>query len=197
MDQLDEPVIRLLASVLHQFDTLLFPADTIQICIAETDGSGSILRYVPSSSLARASGIPELSTSDVDRGNYLIFTADFALRLGLVFEMYEFFYAELYPDFPCPNVEDVLIGMAAHEVRHRFQLHRRPRLFSQDKYVSGVAVIADHFLAHQQPLLVGASRQAQDHERDARIIEVLMVHQFVKDPTVTNEELVKILIREP
>ena len=197
MDEMDEPMIRLLASALHQFDELLFPTDAIQLCIAETDGGGSILRYVPDRALARASGIPELSLSNADAEQYLIFSADFAMRLGSVLEVYEFFYAQFYPDFACPSVEDVLVGMASHEVRHRFQLHRRPRLFSPDKQVSGAAVIADHLLACQEPIQVGASRQAKDHERDARIIEVLMVQQFIKNPAVTNEDLLKILTLEP
>lgn len=198
MDATDEFVIGGLASALHHFDRLLFPENTIQICISETDGAGSMLRYSPNRLLAQGSGLQELAASEEKEERYLIFSDNFTLRLCSLVELYQLSYVQLYPDYSPPGLEEVIIGAAAHEVRHRFQLHRRPRLMSQKEDVAGVAVIADRLLANQLFFLLGSSQEAQDHERDARIIEAMMVHQFVKDPAgIKNEEFVRILTFEP
>ena len=178
-------------------DTLLFPDSPImQIALVEqaVPHGSPFACYVPSREIALASGIQEFRESESDQERYCIFLPDFEQNLEVIYGIYCAAYECVFPYLGKPAPETVCLAIAAHEVRHRYQMSRKPAFFSgQENHDAGMDIA--RFLIQNMPLCPWYSPKRYAMETDARCVEAMIAH--LEYSTVDDRSLVRILTAQP
>lgn len=186
-------VVVYLHQCLENLDPIVFPGKKIKIHVVRSPDETTLVRYVPNKSLAVASGIQELFASEEESEIYQInYSEQIAETLSALIYSYEFCFGAYYPKSEHPDILSILMGVAAHEVRHRIQLNLRPTLskIEDAKEIPGQIAVE---LWKDQIFPSGASPQLREAELDARFIEVAVVLSQLSVPSV-DPRIKKILL---
>jgi len=180
MDETLQELAQFLGLSIARINSLIFPDSRLMIRlndVAESSLAGVMLRYIPNAELAAKSGVPELYNHPSAEEAYEICIERMS-HVGQMFDAYSICYGRFFPQLEPPGVGEILTGMAAHEVRHRVQLHFNPLLAEPGVKDNEVYKIA-RALFEDQKFSESTSRRMKELEFDARVAEVMVVHDII------------------
>ncbi len=179
MDQAYTDLLEILGGALQYLDKLLFPEQQIVVALVEElppDERSPLAAYVPDMDTARRSGIPDLYTSRSEQELYAIYLPNFEETVFLMYDVFCTAYKRWRPHSD-PDVGGMLVSIAGHEVRHRFQMRRKPALFSRVEQ-TGDAVTFARLVTEMLTLPEWCSKERQEHEFDAQCIQAMLACSF-------------------
>lgn len=188
-----------LGPALKYLDFLVFPEDPIKkFSLVEIGGSEGGVKYIPSYKLAKASSVPELQKTESGEESYAIFLPNLADQVKKWLTIYYLYY-KLYrqENIEVRAYEAILVGMAAHEVRHRIQLHFNPSLFRKESGKKDDVIQLAILLFDDKCLPSTMSEKSRELEFDATVIQIIVTNNFLFNPEpekITDSDLAKILM---